>query len=264
MRASRLEIVPTPGVVDRIALSLPRGSAISVTALPHHGIATTVETAIELAGLGFDAIPHLAATRIPDRAQLARLLDRLDAAGVQSLFVIGGDGDRASSAFEHGGDLLATIRELTGDRFRLGVAGYPEGHPQLSVGAGIDVLAGKAPLADFVVTQMCFSPEPILAYLRALRSRGIGLPVWLGVPGAVRLRRLLGIAARIGVGPSLSFAGKGGNLRLLGRFDAPGFCARLETQAEQARLDFAGFHVYSFNDFALRAPTTTEHVGETP
>lgn len=246
----RIEIIPADGIIARVAASLPAGSALSVTALPKHDIETTIDVAVELAASGYDAVPHLAATRIADREHLARILTRLDDSAVTGLFVVGGDGDRASTRFCDGGELLEAIRDRSAGRFRIGVAGYPEGHPALSVEAGLEVLRAKAEFADYAVTQMCFDAERLVEYLHAAARAGVTMPLQFGVPGPVRLRALLGIAARIGVGASLSFVSKRSNLRLLGRFDAQRFRAELLTRVAEAHAEFAGFHVYSFNEFA--------------
>jgi len=250
----RTEIIPAEGVAARVAAALPQSATVTVTCLPRDGIRKTVDLAVELAGLGYDVMPHLAARQIGGETELRELLARLDGSGITSLFVVGGDGGTRGAGFHTGGELLQSIRDMTGQRFGLGVAGYPEGHPSMSIDAALDVLARKQALADHVVTQMCFDTAPLIDYLRLLRTAGITLPVWFGVPGPVRLRRLLEVAARIGVGPSLSFARKGHNLKLLGSgsFDSGAFRDRLDRAARVAGFPFAGFHVYSFNDFTAR------------
>lgn len=250
MTPERIEIVPSDDAVSRVRAALPRGAALSVTALPRHAIGSTVAVSAELAADGYDVVAHLAATRIVDRSALARILDRLVDSAVTGLFVVGGDGDRSATSFRDGGELLEEIRERTGRRFLIGAAAYPEGHPALSARAALEVLLGKEAYADYAVTQMCFDAGALVRFLVDARSDGLTLPVWLGVPGRVRLRALLGVAGRTGVGASLSFLSKGDNLRLLGRFDASAFRAAVEARAAEIPVGVDGFHVYSFNDLA--------------
>ena len=255
----RIEIIPTPDITAQVLSVLPRSATLTVTCLPRDGVRKTVDVAIELASLGYDVVPHLAARQISGEKQLRELLNRLDDAGTTSLFVIGGDGASTSGSFRSGGDLLRAIRDITGLRFTLGVAGYPEGHPAMSIDETVGVLEQKQALADHVVTQLCFDTASLISYLRLLDTVGITLPVWLGVPGTIRLRRLLAIAAKIGVGPSLSFARKGQNLRLMSaaNFDSGSFRERLTSSARDAGVPFAGFHLYSFNDFGSPLPSAS-------
>ncbi|GAA3592046.1 methylenetetrahydrofolate reductase [Klugiella xanthotipulae] len=246
----RIEIIPTPGIVDRVAVTFPAHTDITVTCLPQHGITPTVQTAIELAGRDFTAVPHLAARQVGSEAVLHDSLDAFAEAGIRTLFIVGGDGRGTGGPYADGGELLEAVRAHSGAFYELGVAGYPEGHPHFDVAEGIDLLRRKQVLADFAVTQMCFTPDTLVAYLGALRAEGVALPIWLGVPGRVRLHRLLAVAARIGVGASLSFARKGSTRQLLrgGHFDSDAFIARVEAETDQPERFFSGLHFYSFND----------------
>src|SRR4029079_8794212 len=101
------ELIPLKNVHEQAA-AVPRGRTVSVTASPGKTIETTVDLATELEQAGVRAIPHLSARMIRDRAHLGSLLDRLDGAGIDRAFVVGGD------AGEPGGllDALAMRRAL--------------------------------------------------------------------------------------------------------------------------------------------------------
>lgn len=246
LTADRVEIVPVPGIVEQVQRHLHPGSSVSVTALPSSSIRETVDVALQLAEAGYEAVPHLAAARIPGTRDLDSILSRLADSSVAELFLIGGDG-AVEGVFPDGGALLSEVRDRAGERFRLGVAAYPEGHPAFDVRHGIEVLRAKAAEADFAVTQLCFDGVAIGGFIRAAVAEGVRLPFWLGVPGRVGLTRLLRIAARIGVGPSLDFARKGSNLRLLGRYDSASLREEALVHSGPAASAIAGFHVYSFN-----------------
>jgi len=104
------------------------------------------------------------------------------------------------------------------------------------------------------VTQLCFSPETLRAFPGRLRADGVTLPVWAGIPGPVRMSRLLRLAGRIGVGQSLGFL-----RRSAGSANTGSVLRQLVTSAsyDPAPLvgalvgaGYAGMHVYSFNDLA--------------
>ena len=74
-RTPIFELLPLKNLPEQIP-SLPAGARVSVTASPAKGIDATVDWAAQLQADGFRAIPHLSARMIPDRAQLAELLER--------------------------------------------------------------------------------------------------------------------------------------------------------------------------------------------
>ena len=111
----------------------------------------------------------------------------------------------------------------------------------------LDALLAKQHLASSVVTQMCFSATAISDYVRFLRSEGVDLPVWASVPGRVPRARLVALAAKIGVGQSLTFISRKGPLarRLLsgGTYSPEGLVRDLEA----GPADLAGIHLFTFN-----------------
>ena len=244
--ASRVEIIPGSDVVARLQRHLGPPATVTVTCLPHHGPDETVDLSVELAGLGYRAVPHLAARSIESRQQLAEFTARLADAGVRDIFVIAGDAREAAGPYPWSVPVMEEIASTGG--FEIGFAAYPEGHPTVPEPELTQLLLKKQELGSWAVTQMCFSGEALDSYVTRLRSDGVTVPMWAGVPGRVRRTRLISLAARIGVGPSLKFAGRSGSL--LRSVLAPSSYdpSRLVRSIEKTNL-FAGLHVYSFNDF---------------
>jgi methylenetetrahydrofolate reductase (NADPH) len=243
------ELLPLRNL-DQQADALPDRAAVSVTASPARGIEATVEAAERLTERGFRVTPHLSARMIRDRAHLRALLDRLAAARISRVFVIGGDADEPG-AFP---DALSLLRAMsdTGARFEeVGIAAYPEGHPIIPTPILLEALAAKQPFATSMTTQLCFDPEAIRRWLQARRDDGISLPVVIGLPGVTELRKLLAISARIGVADSRRFLRK--NTRLVGRLVRPGgydpdtLLAGLVPLLADPGLDIRGVHLYTFN-----------------
>ncbi|ALV41348.1 hypothetical protein AU252_09455 [Pseudarthrobacter sulfonivorans] len=273
----RLEVVPSADLLTQLPAAFDTTGSVSVTCLPHHGPARTVEASVSLARLGYHTVPHLAARSITGKAELHSLLLQLQQAGVSELFLVAGDRRTPAGPYAWSGELLEAVNAYSPD-FSIGIAGYPEGHPQLSQKQLSSSLGVKAPLASSMVTQMCFSAEAISRYLRTIRKAGIELPVWVGVPGPVSIRKLVSLGARLGVGRSLKLArGTGMAGALWRRDDFLSYdSGRLIREVHQELAGdplFAGFHVYTFNDLGrlpgllddLRAlqPTTTLASGNT-
>lgn len=249
----RLEVVPSAGLLTQLPLAFDAPGSVSVTCLPHHGPARTVEASTNLARLGYHAVPHLAARSITSQAELHSLLRQLQGAGVSELFLVAGDRRTPAGPYSWSGQLLDAVKAYSPE-FSLGIAGYPEGHPELSQEQLMSSLRAKAPMASSLVTQMCFSAQAISRYLRAIRKNGIMLPVWVGVPGPVSVKKLVSMGARLGVGRSIKLArGTGMAAALWRRGDFNYDSARLIRQVHHELAGdplFAGFHVYTFNDLA--------------
>lgn len=248
----RLEVVPSADLLTQLPVAFDTTGSVSVTCLPHHGPARTVAASVNLARLGYHTVPHLAARSITGEAELHSLLLQLQEAGVSELFLVAGDRRTPAGPYSWSGELLEAVNAHS-PGFSIGIAGYPEGHPQLSQEQLSSSLLMKAPLASSMVTQMCFSAEAIRRYLRSIRKAGIELPVWVGVPGPVSIRKLVSLGARLGVGRSLKLARGTGMAGALWRrddfrsYDSGHLIREVHQQLAGDPL-FAGFHVYTFND----------------
>lgn len=248
--ATRYELLPIHGM-QQAAEALPAGAVVTVTCSPRHGLERTLEASEWLAGAGFQVVPHLAARLVRDRPHLQRLLAHLAALGVEDVFVVGGDGQRPVGDFPHGLALLEAMAELSTRPERVGVPAYPEGHHQIGEAALQRDFEAKAALADYAVTQLCFEAGPLLAWRERQRRLGLPLPIYAGIPGVMDRRRLLTIALRLGLGPSVRALRRQGGWvsRLFGpavyRPDA--LLRELWPALEGEREGFVGLHVYTFN-----------------
>ena len=243
------EVIPLPGALEKASV-LPVGSVVTVTASPSRGIQATVDLAAALEQSGYGAAPHLAARMISDRAHLSRLLTTLGRNGVTRVFVIGGDPEPVG-VYEDAVALLRDMANLGHPFVEVGIAGYPEGHPDIDDRRLREALQVKAPMATYLVTQMCFDPTVIIDWVRSTREDGIDLPIKLGVPGAVDTAHLLAVGARIAVGDSLRMLAKNrGLVRMLrpGRYTADRL---IEGMADpDVDVDLDGLHVFTFNQVA--------------
>jgi len=251
MFPTRIEIIPSAGIAEKLVAAVPTSTTLTITCLPHHGIARTMRSALELRELGYDVVPHLAARALESREQLAGIVRDCEASGITEVFTIGGDAQQPAGPYASSRPLLEDIAERSGGRIAAGVAGYPEGHPAVGSLELLDDLLAKQHLATRIVTQMCFSAPEIQNYAALLRREGVHLPVWAGVAGAVPRAKLLSLATQIGVGSSMKFLGKQKTLArklFLGdRYSPENLVADLAGPAGT----IAGIHLYSFNNVQL-------------
>ncbi|MFC7456473.1 methylenetetrahydrofolate reductase [Brachybacterium sp. GCM10030267] len=262
--APQFEVIPLPGVAEEAARQLPAGSRVTVTASGRHGLEATLATARELSSLGFTAIPHLAARQVPGESALETILTGLESDGIGEVFVIAGDAAEPAGSFTGASDLLAAMAG-TGHGFTAGVGAHPEGHPFVDEEEAIRLLQEKAATASYLVTQMCFSAQPLLRWTRQVREHGIELPVRPGVAAPTGMKRLLRIAGKVGVGPSLRLLGshRSGIRHLLGpgSWSPDALLTELAPAFEDPALRLEGLHVYTFNSLET---TGTWWAGQSP
>jgi methylenetetrahydrofolate reductase (NADPH) len=231
------------------AEALPAGAATTVTASPSHGIEATIDLCEALIDRGHPATPHLAAHMFRDRAHLSEILQRSREAGVREAFVIGGDA-KDRDEFHDALGLLRAIGEMGRPFERIGIAGYPEGHPSIRAERLVASLLEKQEFASYVTTQMTFDADAISGWIRSVRTAGVTLPIHVGLPGVAKMRKLLSIAARIGVGGSIRYLGKNRQVlaALFGRSFTPDRLLRgLAPTLSDPDANVEALHLFTFN-----------------
>jgi methylenetetrahydrofolate reductase (NADPH) len=248
----RYEILPLAGIADEVLEHLPAGRKITLTSSPTRGLESTLSLAEQLAPLGYEVVPHLAARLIADRAHLEEVVLRLRNAGVREAFVIAGDARQAAGEFEGAAELLSTMAGLRERFSEVGISGYPESHHLISDETTIEAMFEKEPMATYIVSQICFDAEVIRTWIRRVRERGTSLPIWIGVPGAVETRKLLRTSLRIGLGQSARFLrGQRGVLRRFLRtrtYTPTELLVALAPSFADPAAKVGGVHVYTFNE----------------
>jgi methylenetetrahydrofolate reductase (NADH) len=227
---------------------VPREVTITVTASPARGLEATLGVTERLVAEGYQVVPHLSARLVRDAVHLDEIVDRLHAAGVHEAFVPAGD------ATEPGQfpDAASLLRALSGRHLtELGITGYPESHHFISDETTISAMFEKAPMATYIVSQICFDPATIEWWVRAVRERGTTLPIWIGVPGIVHNTKLLRISMKIGLGESARFlrAHRAWLRRLITHTFTPDPLLKpLQPLLDDPAANIAGLHVFTFNE----------------
>lgn len=250
LRGARFEIIPLRSVLDEVEF-LPRGTTVTVTGSPRRGIDATLELSEQLVERGFHTVPHIMSRLVRNREHLSSILNRLDSAGLDEVFVIGGDVPAPAGNYDSAGALIADMVQMEKRPKLIGIAAYPEGHPLISSQMLIKALLDKQPYAAYMVTQICFDPDLIFRWLTDMRAKGITLPVYFGIPGILNRSRLLEISLRVGVGQSTRFLTNHIGLiaRLLSRdiYKPDRLVSSILKAAAGSQCNIAGLHIYTFN-----------------
>ena len=245
-----MEVFPAAGIEDHLSC-LPDNAYVAVTCSPKRGIGTTLELTERLVNSGFRVIPHVAARMVRERSHLEDILQRLDALRIDSVFVPAGDIAEPVGEYSASLEVLRDMAEIGHEFTDVGVAAHPEGHPLVDDATLLEALKAKQPYATYLVTQMCFDARQIIDWLRYIRSEGVTLPAWIGLPGAIERSKLVRTSLRIGVGESVRFVTK--NIRLLGRFfgrriyKPDDLLDDLAPYLDDPVCNIPGFHLFCFN-----------------
>lgn len=246
----RFEIIPMKGVEDQLAW-LPPEAVVTVTSSPTKGIPATLTLAATLhrSAAVRRVVPHLAARLVTDRHHLADLLAQVVDLGLTEVFVVAGDAERPAGDFEGTAPLLRAMAEI-GHSLDVGITGYPESHAFLPDDTTIRAMFDKEPYASYIVSQICYDPSVIARWAAAVRARGTGLPIHIGLPGVVDFARLLRISKRVGIGDSTRFLRKQWSMitRLVSGYQPDGLIDELAPALADPTLHIAGWHLFTFNE----------------
>ena len=142
-----------------------------------------------------DPAPHLTCVA-HDRDEIQRILETYAASGISNLLALRGDvpqdvdRERAFSHFRHAADLVTMIRDFNESGrhpdsrgFGIGIAGFPEGHPETpNTLVQMDHLKAKVDAgADWICTQLFFDNNAFYDWRERCEIAGIDLPIVAGI-----------------------------------------------------------------------------------
>jgi methylenetetrahydrofolate reductase (NADPH) len=203
----------TPGGAKKIENFrdlLRPGTTVFVTFLPGSDIADTVATVKRLHAEGMKPVPHFAARSIPSRAFFEENLKIFQGeCGVDEALLIGGGVDTPVGEFASSMEILRlNLFQKYGIK-KLGIAGHPEGSPDIppaDVTAALlekNAYAKQSGIEMYITTQFCFEAEPIIEWDKRIRAEGNELPIHIGIPGLATIKTLMAHAVACGIGPSM-------------------------------------------------------------
>ena len=154
---------------------------------------------------GFTVMPHLTAVN-HTTGEIAAVAEAHYARGIRNIMALRGDlpdGVPATMAFREdlrfGCDVVALLKNLHPD-LCLGVAGYPEKHPEApSFEADLVNLKRKVDAgASFITTQLFFDNEAYYRFVDRCREAGIDVPIVPGIMPVLSLKQVTRITSLCG------------------------------------------------------------------
>ena len=212
--------------------NLPKVKDVYITLLPGEDFRQVAEKAKELVNLSFNPVPHFPARSIKNLDILKDYVMRCKDGGVKQALVIGGSAQPV-------GDFHCSLQLLeTGlfEGFRIGIAGHPDGSPDISDSDLEKAMKDKKPYADYIVTQWLMEPEPIIKFVSKQT-----IPVHVGITGPMKISSLLKFANTIGAKNSINFikSNLGKTFDLLRPKDPNDLIKKVKSVT-------SNFHIYTF------------------
>lgn len=242
---------------------IPQGTKINVTFLGNEDLEMRIAAAKAVRDLGFRPVPHISARRLESGAQLEEFLDRLQQVGASDhIFSVGGDPEKPQGPFP---DSLTVIESELLAKYgvkNVSIAGYPEGHPDISDEVLWSFLKNKETVLKergmgcTLITQFGFDAQLMTDWVTKVREAGIDSQIRIGTPGPATIKRLLSFARRFGVGANTMIAKKYGFslMNLVGTAGPEKFVSALEdAQAKNPVLGDLKLHFYAFGGLAATA-----------
>ena len=259
-----IEVTPAGATkIDSFAACLAAGTTVNVTFLPGSDPMETVTVAKRLHNEGMNAVPHLAARSLKDWDQIDALLASYrEEAGVDEVLIIGGSVDQPVGVFDNSLQILETgLLQKHGIR-RVGVAGHPEGSPDISQTEIAEALGAKNAFAKregfemYIETQFCFEAPIVLEWEKTVRAAGNELPIRIGIPGPATVKTLFRFAKISGIGTSMRFISKQArNVAKLMTVQSPHLLLSdlAQGMADDPECLIEHFHFYPFGGFSKTA-----------
>ena len=210
-------IETTPNVYEKyggFSEFLNKNHDVYITYLPDENSKNVIRTAKKLKLEGYDVIPHLPARTIVNKNDLEKYIGELaNESGCSKMLIIGGGGNQA-------GEISSSIDVLKTDFLSkynyqfVGVAGHPEGSPDIS-NENLDLaikqkndFAKNVDFKMYLATQFFFEAKSLIDWEKHLVKIGNKLPIHAGIPGPASIKTLVNYARSCGIGNSLRFITK--------------------------------------------------------
>tara|TARA_B100000686_G_scaffold338496_1_gene411105 strand:+ start:162 stop:866 length:705 start_codon:yes stop_codon:yes gene_type:complete len=213
-------------------LILPKVQDVYITMLPGNNFREVANKAKELVQSGFNAVPHFPARSIKNLNNLKDYVSMCKDFGVKQVLVIGGSSEPI-------GDYHCSLQLLETGLFKglkIGIAGHPEGSPDISDSDLEKAMQDKKPFADYIVTQWLLNPDSIAKFISKQ-----SLPVHVGITGPLKISSLIKFANIVGAKNSINFLKSNASkaLDLLKPSDPNDLINKLKGSTDN-------FHIYTF------------------
>ncbi|MEM7071125.1 MAG: methylenetetrahydrofolate reductase, partial [Pseudomonadota bacterium] len=184
LKDATIEVTPTSATkIEDFRAHLDEGTIVYVTFLPGSDWHDTLECVKRLKTQNMRPVPHISARSTLSKTVLDESLARYRDEGCDQLLLIAGALEKPLGPFKDTIDILDTGLIQSYGYQKIGVAGHPEGSPDMSKQAICEALMAKNAFARetnldlHIVTQFCFEFDPLIKWQKELAEWGNQLPI---------------------------------------------------------------------------------------
>ena len=215
----------------------------------------TLDTVLDIAKEGVEAAPHLSCIG-SSKESLRAILGQYRSSGIRHIVALRGDLPSGMGAFgelRYASELVAFIREETGDAFHIEVAAYPEYHPQArSPRHDLEAFAQKVKAgANSAITQYFYNADAYFRFVDDARRLGVDVPIVPGIMPVTNYSQLMRFSEMCGaevprwIAKRLeSYGDDRESIRAFGLDVVTDLCRRL------VEAGVPGLHFYTLNNAA--------------
>jgi len=225
----------------------------------------TLDTVLEIRAAGQNAAPHISCVA-STKAEIAATLSRYRESGIRHVVALRGDmpsGLASAGELRYANELVAFIRETTGDWFEIEVACYPEYHPQTR-NAIEEMKNFKRKVdagANSAITQYFYNADAYFRFVDECAAAGINVPIVPGIMPIGNFSQLARFSDACGAEIPRwmrikleSYRDDTASIRAFGLDVVTALCAKL------LEADAPGLHFYTLNQAGL-ASTIWQRLG---
>jgi methylenetetrahydrofolate reductase (NADPH) len=170
---------------------------------------STRQLTVDLVGriqrdVGIEAMAHLTCVGAT-QAELAGVVDQLEAKGVQNIIALRGDPPKGTTTFVkteggfgHASELVGFLKQR--GKFCVAAACYPEKHPEApSAESDLQMLKRKVDAgAEFLITNLFFDNADYFGFVERARAIGITVPIVPGIMPVTNVSQIKRFTAMCG------------------------------------------------------------------
>lgn len=216
---------------------------------------STLETVLSIiARTGIDAAPHLSCVGM-SRERIRGVLDEYAANGIKRVVALRGDlpsGSAGAGDLRYANELVALIREHSGNSFHIEVAAYPEFHPQAqSAARDLENFKRKVDAgANSAITQYFYNADAYFRFIDSCAAMNIEIPIVPGIMPIINFTQLMRFSEMCGaeiprwiVHRLRDFGDDSDSIRKFGIDVTTELCRTLIERG------VPGLHIYSMNQY---------------
>jgi methylenetetrahydrofolate reductase (NADPH) len=215
-----IEVTPrAASKIENFSDHIPQGTLVYIAHIEGTPIDDMIQTAKKINDQGFTPMPHFPARIIKDKNTLHEWVSKYqNEANVTNGLLIAGGSNKPYGAYDSSIQLIESEVFDKANFKRLHIAGHPEGSKDIDpdgTTANVDsALSWKNEFSKrtdsemAITTQFSFDSQTVIKWADDIKSKGIDIPIHIGIAGPAKLQTLLRYSLECGVGASIKIIQK--------------------------------------------------------